>query len=471
MKVGNARIPPQNLEAEEAVIGSILIKPEVAGDVMEMIHSGDFYLDDHRKIFEVMEELYDNSEPIDVLTVCDRLREKGILEKLGGELRVMKIADSVPTAAHALYYAKIVKEKSLLRKLIDVGTKMVESAYSEDDVDTILDDAERMVFEISEEKVTKGYEAVDSIMHSTFEELERLKKLGDSPEGSLLVTGIPTGYRVLDKMTMGFHPSDLVVIAARPSMGKTALALSIAKNMALRFNKSIGIFSLEMSKEQLALRFLSSEAFVELTKLRSGFLSENEWDRLTNAASKFCKSKIVIDDEPSLDPRTLRTKARRMKKEHDVDVIIVDYLQLMHTRRRMENRQQEISEISRALKLLARELNIVVVAVSQLSRAVEQREDKRPRLSDLRESGAIEQDADLVMFIYRERYYGGKKKRKKMEKEEEETSDSGIVKEPHPAEIIIGKQRNGPIGSVELIFHPGFVSFYEEDVFHGDVLI
>lgn len=452
------RIPPQNLEAEEAVIGSILIDQEIVGEVMEIITHDDFYLDFHRSVFEAIEELYDVSEPIDILSVCEKLRSKGILERLGGELKIAQLADAVPTSAHAVHYAKIVKEKSILRKLINAGTKIVESAYSEDDLDRILDEAERTIFSISEDQITRSYAAMESIMHGVFENIEKLKRQGESPEGQILVTGNPTGYRSLDNMTMGFQPSDLIILAARPSMGKTAFALSIARNMALKFDKTVGIFSLEMSKEQLALRLLAAEAFVELSKIRSGFLNDNEWQRLTNAASKFYKSKIIVDDEPSLEPRSLRTKARRMKKEYGLDVIVVDYLQLMHNSRRSENRQQEISEISRSLKLLARELNVSVIAVSQLSRAVEQREDKRPRLSDLRESGAIEQDADIVIFIYRDEYY----KRKK----ESDNETIFISKEPHPAEIIIGKQRNGPIGTIELIFNPKFVSFYEKDSLH-----
>ena len=452
------KIPPQSLEAEEAVIGSILIDPEIVGDVMEILSYNDFYLDFHRSVFEAMEELYDLSEPIDIVSLCEKLRRKGILDRLGGELKIAQLADAVPTSAHALHYAKIVKEKSILRRLISAGTKIVESAYSENDLETILDEAERTIFRISEDQITKSYSAMESIMHRTFENIEKLKKRGESPEGQILITGNPTGYRILDNMTMGFQPSDLIIVAARPSMGKTAFALSIARNMALKFDKTVGIFSLEMSKEQLALRLLSAESFVELSKIRSGYLNEEEWQRLTNAASKFYKSKIIVDDEPSLDPRTLRTKARRMKKEYGLDVIVVDYLQLMHNSRRNENRQQEISEISRSLKLLARELNVSVIAVSQLSRAVEQREDKRPRLSDLRESGAIEQDADVVLFIYREEYYSRKK-----------NSDENvqISKEPHVAEIIIGKQRNGPIGTIELIFNPKFVSFYEKDSLHA----
>jgi len=452
------KVPPQNLEAEEAVIGSILIDPEIVGDIMEIITHDDFYLDFHRSVFEAMEELYDLSEPIDILSVCEKLRSKGILDRLGGELKVAQLADAVPTSAHAIHYAKIVKEKSILRKLISAGTKIVESAYSENDLDTILDEAERTIFSISEDQITKSYSSMESIMHGVFEDIEKLKKRGESPEGQILITGNPTGYRILDNLTMGFQPSDLIIVAARPSMGKTAFALSVARNMALKFDKTVGIFSLEMSKEQLALRLLSAEAFVELSKIRSGYLSDQEWQRLTHAASKFYKSKIIVDDEPSLDPRTLRTKARRMKKEYGLDVVVIDYLQLMHNSRRNENRQQEISEISRSLKLLARELNVSVIAVSQLSRAVEQREDKRPRLSDLRESGAIEQDADVVLFIYRDEYYSKKKS--------DDSEDVQVSKEPHVAEIIIGKQRNGPIGTVELIFNPKFVSFYEKDQLH-----
>ncbi|HBT39560.1 MAG: Replicative DNA helicase [Thermotoga sp. 50_1627] len=439
-------LPPHNLEAEEAVIGSILIDPSVVNDVMEVLRSSDFYSKKHQAIFAAMEKMYERGDPIDVLSVCEELKRTGQMKFVGSELDVARLAEAVPTSAHVMHYAKIVRDKSILRSLIEAGRNIVESAYEEREVDEILDEAERIVFDIAESRATKTYDHIGSIMHAVFENLEELRLKGSSvPEPGAVVSGLPTGFRALDRQTSGFHKSDLIIIAARPSVGKTAFALTIARNMAVKFNLSVGIFSLEMSKEQLAQRLLCSESRVDLHKIRTGYLSDQEWERLTIGASKLYKANIIVDDEPSLDPRTLRAKARRMKREYNVDAIFVDYLQLMHTRGGQESRQQEISEISRSLKLLARELDIAVVALSQLSRAVETREDKRPRLSDLRESGAIEQDADTVLFIYREEYY------KKSEK----------LHEPHEAEIIIGKQRNGPIGTVKLMFEPQTASFYE----------
>lgn len=440
-------VPPHNLEAEEAVIGSILIDPSVVNDVMEVLRSSDFYSKKHQAIFAAMEKLYERGDPVDVLSVCEELKRSGQMKFVGSELDVARLAEAVPTSAHVMHYAKIVLDKSILRSLIEAGRNIVESAYEEREVDEILDEAERIVFDIAESRATKTYDHIGSIMHAVFENLEELRlKSSAAPEPGAVVSGLPTGFRVLDRQTSGFHKSDLIIIAARPSVGKTAFALTIARNMAVKFNLSVGIFSLEMSKEQLAQRLLCSESRVDLHKIRTGYLSDQEWERLTIGASRLYKANIIVDDEPSLDPRTLRAKARRMKREYNIDAIFVDYLQLMHTRGGShESRQQEISEISRSLKLLARELDIAVVALSQLSRAVETREDKRPRLSDLRESGAIEQDADTVLFIYREEYY------RKSEK----------LHEPHEAEIIIGKQRNGPIGTVKLMFEPQTASFYE----------
>lgn len=440
-------IPPNNLEAEEAVLGSILIDPSVVNDVMEILRNGDFYSKKHQAIFSVMERLYEKGDPIDILSVCEELKKNGQMKFVGSDLDVAKLAEAVPTSAHVMHYAKIVRDKSILRNLIEAGRNIVESAYGEKEVDDILDEAERVVFDIAESRTTKTYEHIGAIMHQVFENLEELRTRSSNVlEPGAVVSGLPTGLKSLDRQTTGFHKSDLVIVAARPSVGKTAFALTIARNMAVKFNLSVGLFSLEMSKEQLAQRLLCTESRVDLHKLRTGFLSNEEWERLTVGASVLYKANLIVDDEPSLDPRTLRAKARRMKREYNIDAIFIDYLQLMHVRGGFsESRQQEISEISRSLKLLSRELNIVVVALSQLSRAVEAREDKRPRLSDLRESGAIEQDADTVLFIYRDEYY----------------KKSDRIHEPHEAEIIIGKQRNGPIGTVILMFEPKTASFYE----------
>jgi len=449
------RIPPNDSEAERAVLGSILLDPEVAGDVFEILRHEDFYNHSHQLIYNCMEMLYDDAEAIDHLTVSDLLRKQKQLETVGGELAIAQLADSVPTSAHATHYAKVVREKSILRNLINSGGKIVESAFSLDDVDNILDQAERSILSIGERYIEKSYAPIGKIVHDAFDKLDQIKVRHDSPEGALLVTGLATGFKSLDEMTTGFHRSDLVIVAARPSMGKSALALQLARNMAVDHGYKVGIFSLEMSSEQIALRLLSLESKVNFEKLRKADISADEWNRLTDAASKFMKASIIIDDDSMLDPRGLRTKVRRIKKEYGLDAIVIDYLQLMNSGRNRENRQQEISEISRSLKVLGREMDIAVISASQLSRSVEQREDKRPRLSDLRESGAIEQDADTVIFIHRESYY----KRAKFE-EEEDVGEVQMLNHPHPAEIIIGKQRNGPVGSINLIFDPTVVGFF-----------
>ncbi|WP_448379525.1 replicative DNA helicase [Fervidobacterium sp.] len=444
---------PASIEAEQALIGSILIEPEKVDNIVSIVSSSDFYDPKHRHIFAAIEQLHDEGLPIDIISVCDRLKAMGVLDKIGGELYVAQLADNVPTSAHAEMYAQIVRDKAILRELIAAGSLIVEKAYDEAlNVDEVLDEAERLVFRIAESRATKTYIDIRSALTEVFEHLEELRsKHLKGLTG--LVTGIPTGFKKLDEMTSGFHKSDLIIIAARPSVGKTAFALNLAKNMATVGEASVGIFSLEMSKEQLIQRLLCMESLVDLQKVRRGWLSDEEWKRLVQGASRLMKANIIIDDESNLEPRVLRAKARRMKKEYNIDAIFIDYLQLMDLGDgRRDSRQQEISEISRSLKLLARELDVSIIALSQLSRAVEQREDKRPRLSDLRESGAIEQDADVVIFLYREEYY------KKQH-----------VDLPHETEIIIGKQRNGPIGTITLMFNPSFTNFFEPDVFHSEV--
>jgi len=437
------RIPPNSIESEEAVIGSILIDPDVVPDVMELLTSRDFYSRKNQLIFSAMEKLFDDGSPVDIVSVTERLRTGGVLEEMGGEIELAKLADVVPTSANFFYYGKTVKEKALLRSLITAASSIVENAYEGEETDEILDNAEKAIFQITEAQISKTYQHIGKIMHELFQNLERLKE--NAVTGR--ITGIASGYRKLDEVTTGFRPSDLVIVAARPSMGKTAFALSLATNMSLRFHLPVAVFCLEMSKEQLAQRLLCNVTNFELSRLRAGDIGTEDWKRLTNGASTLQTAPIIIDDEPSLDPRTLRAKARRIKMEHNVQVIFVDYLQLMHTKGRSDNRQQEISEISRSMKLLARELNITVVALSQLSRAVEQREDKMPRLSDLRESGAIEQDADTVMFLYRDDYYKDK---------------SDVSNYPQVTKVIIGKQRNGPVGTIELMFHPKTATFYDK---------
>jgi len=445
--------PPNSKEAEESVIGSIFLDPSILPDVIEEVRWEDFYYENNKIIFKVMEELFDKGEPVDTVSVIEKLRESNLLQKIGGEDIIIYLAQVVPTTANVMYYTQIVKEKALLRALINASSEIVDAVRNIGDAQEVLEYAEKRIFSIAEARATRTYDLLSNVMHDVFEQIEELKNRAQKGEGDL-VTGVSTGFKSLDRMTSGFHRSELIIIAARPSMGKTSFAANIATNMALQANVAVAIFSLEMSKEQLANRILCSEAKVDLHKVRTGQISDEEWEKLVQNAGELSKSRLIFDDEPDLTPRMLRAKARRMKREYGIEVIFIDYLQLMTSRSKgYESRQQEITEISRSLKLLARELNITVVALSQLSRAVEQREDKRPRLSDLRESGAIEQDADLVMFLYRDSYY----KRKKDEPGKDTLNDE------HEAELILGKQRNGPVGTIKLTFNPKLATFYAAD--------
>lgn len=453
----NIRLIPQSKEAEEAVIGSLLINPEASDLVFEILKHDDFYFTPTKLIFQAMEELFKNNEPVDILSVTERLNVKKQLETVGGELTIVHFADSVPIIGNVEYYSKLVKEKSTLRQIISVANRMIDASYEQKNADDIFNEAENSIFKIAEEKSAKTYMPIRDVINMTFEEIEHLKIEKQSPESGVYVSGIPSGFRDLDAMTSGFHKSDLAIIAARPSLGKTALALTLARNIALMYKYKVTFFSLEMSAEQLAQRLLCAEGSVDIRSLRSGSISPEDWKRITEAASKLKDMPMIIDDDPLLDVMKIRTKARKIKKEYGLDILFIDYLQLMRSREQRENRQQEISDISRSLKLLARELNVCVVALSQLSRAVEQRDEKRPRLSDLRESGAIEQDADIVFFIHREDYYNSKKK------EDGKPEDTNNARE---AELIIGKQRNGPIGSVNMIFLPRFANFYPKDSVH-----
>ncbi|MCX5816905.1 MAG: replicative DNA helicase [Proteobacteria bacterium] len=427
------RIPPQNLEAEESILGGLLIDPESINKVVDLINTEDFYKDAHGKIYDAMVGLYEKNEPIDIVTVSSSVRDKGILDKIGGVTYLNTLVDLMPSAANITQYAKMVREKALLRNLINVATEIVEKGFDLDvNVDGYIDDAEKMIFRVSERKFRPSFYSVKDIVMDNVKIIERLY------EKKQTVTGVPTGFTELDKMTSGFQPSDLIVIAGRPSMGKTALSMNIAQYVATMRDGAVpvGIFSMEMSKEQLVTRLLSSESEVDHSKLRTGTLSSSEWPKLAQAAGKLSEALIFIDDSPSMSVLDLRARARRLKKEHGLGLVVVDYLQLMKGRAAVtDKREQEIAEISRFLKSLAKELHIPVIAISQLNRMVEQREDKRPRLADLRESGAIEQDADVIIFIYRDEIYNKDKE-----------SNKGI------AEIVIGKQRNGPTGTVELAF-------------------
>lgn len=440
------KLPPQNLEAEQSVLGGILIENYVINKVIEVLEPNDFYRESHRKIYKALLNLSERDEPADLITLTNELKKQGHLDFVGGASYIASLIDSVPTAANIEYYAKIVKEKSILRKLIQTSTEIITQSYEDrGDVESFLDEAERAIFDISENRVRPSFYSIKEVVKDSFKILERLY------EKKELVTGIPSGFKELDRMTAGFQPSDLIIVAGRPSMGKTAFCLNLAQFAAIQKKIPIAIFSLEMSKEQLGIRMLCSEAHVEGTKLRSGFLSESDWPRLTIAAGNLSDAPIYIDDTAALTVLELRAKARRLKTEHGgLGMVIIDYLQLMKGRTRVESRQQEISEISRSLKALAKELNIPVIAVSQLSRKTEERTGNRPQLSDLRESGAIEQDADLILFIYRDEIYN----------RSEDNPNKG------KAEIIIGKQRNGPTGKIDLAFLDKFTTFKE--LYRGD---
>jgi len=430
------KVPPQNIEAEMATLGAMLIDEKVIAEILEVVDEYSFYKGEHKTIFNSIISLFDNRKKIDILTISEDLNKRGVLEKIGGTAHLTTLADFVPTSANASFYARIVKEKSILRSLISSATSIVSSVYKGDeDVSDILDKAEKLIFEISDRRIEGGYVHLKDIIKDGIELIESLYHKKSH------VTGIPTGFKDFDLKTAGLQKGDLIIVAGRPSMGKSAFVTSIADYVATEENIPIAIFSLEMSKEQLMQRFLCSQAKVEVNRVRTGFLAPSEWPILTSAAGKLSEAPIYIDDTPAINVFELRAKARRLKAHHDVQLILVDYLQLIRGMRRSDSRQQEISDISQSLKALAKELGIPIIAVSQLSRAVESREGHRPKLSDLRESGAIEQDADVVVLLFREEYYNPTEENR------------GI------AEVIIAKQRNGPVGSIKLTFLKEFTKF------------
>ncbi|MBM3245936.1 MAG: replicative DNA helicase [Candidatus Omnitrophica bacterium] len=431
------KVPPQNLEAEMAVLGSMLIDEDAIGVAAETLTSDSFYNDSHRKIFETILVLYNANKAVDLITLTNELKRNELLDGVGGASFLTSLVNSVPTAANISHYVGIVKEKSILRTLINNSTKILSLCYeNQDNVDALVDEAEKLVFEVSDSKSQGTYLHLKEIVKDSIETIDKLY------QKKAHVTGIPTGYIDFDIKTAGLQPSDLVVIAGRPSMGKSALAIGIAEYAGVIEKIPVAIFSIEMSKEQLVQRMLCSHAKVDAHKVRTGYLSTSDWPRLTAAAGKLSEAPIFIDDSPAISVMELRAKARRLKAHHDIQLIVLDYMQLMRgSSSRVENRQQEISEISSSLKALARELHVPVVAISQLSRAVESRTDHRPQLSDLRESGAIEQDADVVVLILREEYYNP-------------TSDNQGI-----AEVIIAKQRNGPVGSLKLSFIKEYTRF------------
>lgn len=431
------RIPPQNTEAEQAVLGSMLLEEEIIDVVVDLLKAEDFYRQEHQSIFLGIIELREANEPVDLITVTDRLRQKEELEGVGGAAYLASLANVVPTAANAIHYAHIVAEKALLRNLIRACTQLAQYAYEETlEVNELINAAEKMIMDFSQRKRQEGFVELKEILVHTFDRLEMLNQ----QEGT--VTGVPT-FTELDKLLSGLQPSDLIICAARPGMGKTSFCLNIAQNAAVKHKIPVAVFSLEMSKEQLALRLLSGQALIDQYKLRTGRLQVEDWERLTSAAGPLSEAPLFIDDTPGISTLEVRAKSRRLKNEHGLGLVVVDYLQLMQGRRKAENRQQEISEISRSLKALARELEVPVLALSQLSRAVEHTQDKKPSLSHLRESGALEQDSDCVIFIHREDYF------------DPDTEKKGI------AEIIVAKHRNGPVGTVEMAFLPEFTRFMD----------
>ena len=432
------KVPPQNLEAEQSILGGILLENSSINSAVEILSKGDFYSEAHRKIFGIIIELFEKNEPVDLITLSNALKDKSMLDSVGGTSYLASLVDNVPSAANVVNYAKIVKEKAILRGLIGSATEIINSCYETgSDVDEVLDKAEHRIFEISENKVRPSFYRIRDIVKDSFRAIEDLYARKE------LITGVPTGFERIDDLTSGLQKSDLIIIAGRPSMGKTSLALNIAQFAALEGQTPVAIFSLEMSKEQLAFRLLASEAKVDSQRLRKGYLGETDWPKLTTAAGRLSEAPLYIDDTPAITVLEMKAKSRRLAADAGLGLIIVDYIQLMRAGGSRDNREQEISEISRSLKALAKELKVPVVALSQLNRKVEDRPNRRPQMADLRESGAIEQDADVIAFIYRDEVYN----------KSEDNTEKGL------AEIIIAKQRNGPTGIVKLAFLEKFTSF------------
>ena len=448
---GSVKIPPQNLEAEQSVLGSILLKDNIFGNVLEIIDADDFYTPAHRIIFDAMTTLFEQSEPHDLLTLTNFLKDENTLDDVGGAAYLASLTSIVPVTANVNSYARIIKGKSVLRKLIEVNTDIASRCYEEQgDIEILVDQAEQAIFDIAGKKSGQNFTPLKEIIPSAFEKVEQLYKRKE------LITGVPTGYFEIDRMTAGLQPSDLIVLAGRPSMGKTAFSMNLAQHAALVDKVGVAIFSLEMSKEQLTMRLLSSVGRIDSQRIRTGKLHDEDWPKLTRAVGMLTDAPIYIDDTPGISILEMRSKVRRLASQHPIGMILVDYLQLMQGRSgKIENRTQEISDISRSLKALAKEHDVPVLALSQLNRSLESRTDKRPMMSDLRESGAIEQDADVICFIYRDEVYN----------KNEDNPNKGT------AEIIVGKQRNGPTGTVKLTFIKEFTMFenmshYEETDLH-----
>ena len=434
------QVPPQNLDAEESVLGAMMLSPSAIAAVSEVLSPDghEYYRESHAKVYRAALALYAKGEPVDAITLVDELDERGELEDVGGKVRIHELAALVPASANAGHYAQIVKEAATLRGLIRVGGEIARLGWERPgETPELVDRAEQILFDLSQEKATSEFSHIETLLKESFERITQLYESGAD------VTGVPSGFRDLDRITSGFQEGNLVVIAARPSMGKSALGLGVAANLAVRRNVPVALFTLEMSKSEVTQRLMCSEAKVESQRLRTGKLSADDWPRLTAACDKLAKAPMYVDDTGSITMMEIRSKARRLKSRHpELGLIIVDYLQLMTSGTTVENRVQEVSQISRSLKVLARDLDVPIVALSQLSRAVEQRHDKRPILSDLRESGSIEQDADIVMFIYRDEYYNA-----------EESDQQGL------AEVIVAKHRNGPTDTVKLSFLKRYAKF------------
>jgi replicative DNA helicase len=441
------KLPPQNIEAEQSVLGAILLDNSALTTTLELLHYEDFYKDSHRRIFLAMTDLFDKNEPIDIITLTDQLKKKNDLETVGGTGYLTALVSLVPTSANIRYHCKIVREKAMMRGLLRSVTEIASNVYDgELDVEELMDFAEKTVFDLSEKRIKASFITLKEVIKDSFQMIEQLYDRKET------ITGVPSGFKELDELTTGFQRSDLIIVGGRPSMGKTAFSLNIAQHVGVNMKEPVAIFSLEMSKEQLAFRMLCSEAMVDSNSIRKGFIKKDDWHNLTSAASKLAESPIFIDDTSGMSVLEMRAKARRLKAEHGLSLIVVDYLQLMRGRGNVERREQEISEISRSLKGLAKELRVPVIALSQLNRGVETRGgNKKPTLADLRESGAIEQDADVIIFLYREEVYN------------KDNPDN-----KNKAEIIVAKQRNGPTDSLTLSFLSHCTRFmdYTDRQFH-----
>jgi len=440
------QIVPHNSEAEEAVLGSILVNPESYYDVAQFLRSDDFYIHRNRWVWDTFVRLHEQRMPVDVLTVTDELEQAGQLAEIGGPAYLTSLINNVPTSLHAEAYGRIVEETSIRRKMLTAANDIAKLAYQQDtSVDSVMDEAEKAVFGVSERRITRDLQSIQSVLSDYYDRIDQISRRGDE------YYGIPTGFIDLDKLLLGLQGSDLLIVAGRPGMGKTAFMLNVAKHAALVLKKHVAIFSLEMSNEQLVQRLISQETGIDSQRLRTGKLNEEEWPIFTQAIETLNKTKMFLDDTPALTPLQLRTKCRRLHLEFNLDLVVVDYIQLMTAGTRIENRVQEVSYITRNMKVLARELNVPVLAAAQLSRAVEQRTDKEPQLSDLRESGSLEQDADIVMFIHRPEMY------------EKDTLKQNL------AQIKIAKHRNGPVGTIELVFRNNLVKFENAATRHVDL--